>query len=311
MNMLNRMGLAYTYLMIIKCLTFVSIYGKAKDLFPSCDVVLMVRRNTHMKIAPNQSLTVKCPVKHCGKSLEVTWCKLLDTDRYGPFNKSENVEIRQNNNHRKDELISYLTFKRISMHDEGMYRCDLERCQSNFNYFSHAINISVSDRYQGFEISDHKAAKLLSSADNKAVSWLPYFYICACIVLLIVSLILLTLLNFYCWKRIMTYKLTKAQKMSNHMIPDLPKRSSPTVPVLTAHFSILNDIYAPGPARTPSSPPHSFTNGNQPLASMAKEGQPSGVYAVINHRQSRIPARKQGTVIKQDKKIEYTTVAVS
>uniref|UniRef100_A0A7N8X5C2 Ig-like domain-containing protein n=1 Tax=Mastacembelus armatus TaxID=205130 RepID=A0A7N8X5C2_9TELE len=231
-------------------------------LFPSCDVVLMVRRNTHMKIAPNQSLTVKCPVKHCGKSLEVTWCKLLDTDRYGPFNKSENVEIRQNNNHRKDELISYLTFKRISMHDEGMYRCDLERCQSNFNYFSHAINISVS----GMLLFPPKSAK-------------------KCVI----------------------YQ----SKMSNHMIPDLPKRSSPTVPVLTAHFSILNDIYAPGPARTPSSPPHSFTNGNQPLASMAKEGQPSGVYAVINHRQSRIPARKQGTVIKQDKKIEYTTVAVS
>lgn len=104
----------------------------------------MVRRGTTYTTAPRQRLTVRCPVKHCGESLDVTWCKLLDTNKCERINYTENVEVRQNYTHVKGELISLLTFKRISTDDDGLYRCGLK----GYKYFqiSHIINISFSGR---------------------------------------------------------------------------------------------------------------------------------------------------------------------
>ncbi len=124
--------------------TFFSFFlKKFLDLFPSCEVELMVRRGLTWKTAPRQCLTVKCPVKHCGESLNVTWCKLLDTNKCEQINCTENVEIRQDNTNDADKLISFLTFKWISISDDGLYRCGLE---GNKLEFSHLINISVSGR---------------------------------------------------------------------------------------------------------------------------------------------------------------------
>lgn len=98
----------------------------------------MVHRGTTVKTAPRQPLTVKCPVKHCGESLDVAWCKLLNTNRCEQINETGNVEILQ------DEMISSLIFKRISIYDDGLYRCYLKG--SKYVAFSHIINISVSGR---------------------------------------------------------------------------------------------------------------------------------------------------------------------
>lgn len=98
--------------------------------------------------------------------------------------------------------------------------------------------------------------------------------------------------------------------MSTCMIPDLPKRSDPTTPVLQTHFSVLNDIYCPSSTGTPLSPPFTITNRNQPLTNIPNESQVSdcAVYAVINHRQPMLPARKQQTATKNP---EYATISVS
>lgn len=99
----------------------------------------MIRRGTTMKNAPWKPVTVSCPVKHCGKSLNVTWCKLLDARNCERINETENVEVTQQYSH--DELISSLTFKNISLDDGGLYRCEL---RGDKHEYSHTANISVS-----------------------------------------------------------------------------------------------------------------------------------------------------------------------
>uniref|UniRef100_A0A3Q3J3C1 Ig-like domain-containing protein n=1 Tax=Monopterus albus TaxID=43700 RepID=A0A3Q3J3C1_MONAL len=104
------------------------------------------RKGTTKKRAPNQSLTLKCPVRHCGESLDVTWCKLLAPNHCDRIKETENIEITQDNNteYRKDQLISYLTFKQISVYDDGLYRCELTGSHHRYDQISHTINISVS-----------------------------------------------------------------------------------------------------------------------------------------------------------------------
>ncbi|TKS67092.1 B- and T-lymphocyte attenuator [Collichthys lucidus] len=165
-----------TYLLIFYCLTFVCIYGRGQDSFPSCEVQVMVQRGMIKKAAPQQRLTVRCPVKHCGESLNVTWCKLLETNTCEQINQTEDVEITQDDKHAADRLVSSLTFKRISLHDDGLYRCDLGDTQ-----IGHFINVSVSD-------------------GELDLSWLPYFYICISAVLLVATFSVFTLLRFYGWR---------------------------------------------------------------------------------------------------------------
>ncbi|XP_040004762.1 B- and T-lymphocyte attenuator [Xiphias gladius] len=299
--------LPHTYLMIF-CL-FVPVYGRGEDLFRSCEVRLTVHRGTTWKSASQQPVTVRCPVKHCGKSLNVSWCKLLDTNSCERINNTENVEITQTDNYVEDELISYLTFKRISIYDDGLYRWDLKGYE--YELISHIINISVSDLHQGVETNDNTdniEVTSMNAAGDEVVSWLPFLYICGGIALLVVTITVLTLLGFYGWRQTPTYKSTKGQEISTHMIPDLPKGHAPSTPVLQAHF-MLNDIYSPSTAGTPPSAPSLITNGDQPLANTADESQVSdcAVYAEISHTKCGIRARKQHAAIKQDKDPEYAT----
>ncbi|XP_038575632.1 B- and T-lymphocyte attenuator isoform X1 [Micropterus salmoides] len=281
MNMSSLMDrLLRTYLLIFSCFTFVCIDGRDQDLFPSCEVTLMVHRGTTLKTAPRQPLTVKCPVKHCGESLDVAWCKLLNTNRCEQINETGNVEILQ------DEMISSLIFKRISIYDDGLYRCYLKG--SKYVAVSHIINISVSDLHHGVKKSDINADELPSAADGEEESWLPYFYICVSITLLVVILTVITHLSFYGWKRILTFNHAEGQEISTHVIPNLPKGNAPFSPVLKTHFSILDDIYYPSTARRPLPQPPLMNNGNQPAVADKSQTSDHAVYAIINHQQSRV-----------------------
>ncbi|XP_031725237.1 uncharacterized protein LOC116395461 [Anarrhichthys ocellatus] len=137
----------------------------------------------------------------------------------------ENVEIRQNDKRVEGELISYLTFTRISIDDDGLYRCTLKGYKDEL--ISHNINISVSDLNQGVKISDYNEDELPSADDedddDEDVPWLPYFFICVSIALLVVTLTVLTLLRCYGCKRQLNHTEGQVmQERSTHMIPDLP-----------------------------------------------------------------------------------------
>ncbi|KAF3694756.1 B- and T-lymphocyte attenuator B- and T-lymphocyte-associated protein Precursor [Channa argus] len=306
MNMLRLMDrLPYSYLLIFSCFTFV--YGKDEDFSPSCEVGLLVRRGTTLKTVPHQPVTVECPVQHCGKSLNVTWCKLLRNDHCELIIKTANVEMRQKYDSGKHELVSYLTFNNISSHDDGLYRCDIK----GYQIVGHVINISVSDLNLTVETFDNNEEVTVSSVGNKH-SWLPYVGICVGTASLVILLSGLTYIHVCDWKRKLTYKPTHRQEMSTFTIPDLPKRHDPTTLVMQDHFAVLNDIYFSSSGTLLSTPPL-ITSGNQPLANKANESQVSyfGVYAEIIHVQSMLPDRKQHMVTEQLKNTEYATIIVS
>lgn len=97
------------------------------------------------------------------------------------------------------------------------------------------------------------------------------------------------------------------------MIPDLPKWSAPSSPVLQSHF-ILNNIYSSSStAGTPTSPQTHITDVNRPVANAGNESRASdcGVYSVITHIQPRKPAIKHQAVTQEDKSSEYSAVKVS
>ncbi|KAK5861127.1 hypothetical protein PBY51_022545 [Eleginops maclovinus] len=297
--------LPYIHLLIFCCFSFVCISGKADDSL--CAV--MVRRGATYKTVPQHNLTVNCPVKHCGERGHVTWCKLLDTNDCDQIKYKENIEITQTDI--KDGFISYLTFTRISSLDGGLYRCFLKGYKSE--QISNSINISVSDLNTDGNDSDYSADELPSTttpsvahAAATEVSCLPYFYICVGIALLVFTLIVLTHMDFYGWKRILTFNQTKGkvlQERSSQMIPNLPSASAPS----TFYLHEIN--YSPAD-RPPSHPPP-MINGQQPAAAnIAAGGQVSdhAVYAAIIHR-SQIPAGEQHVVTK--KNTAYAAISVS
>lgn len=311
MNTSGRMDrLPYIHLLICCCFTFVCISGKGEDI-SSCAV--MVRSGATYKTVPQHNVTVSCPVKHCGEPISVTWCKLDTAIKWDQIKYKENIKITQTDI--KDELISYLTFTRITSQDDGLYRCSLKGYESE--QISHSINVSVSDSNTDIHDFDYSADELPSSAAaavadaGEDVSWLPYFYICVGIALLVFTLIVLTMLDSYGWKRIMTFHHTKGkalQERSNQMMPNLPSASAPSI-------FYLHDINY-SPAERPPSHPHPShpplrTNGEQPAAAnTAAEGQvlDHSMYAVVKYR-SQIPAGEQDAVTK--KKAEYAAINVS
>ncbi|XP_030613225.1 LOW QUALITY PROTEIN: B- and T-lymphocyte attenuator-like [Archocentrus centrarchus] len=161
----------------------------------------MIQRGETWRTVSQQNLTVSCPVKHCGESLKISWCKILNPSTCERISECGNVEMWKTQNHVGDELISYLSFKQVSIHDDGLYRCSVAVGHSE-RIISHAINISVSDLHQWAENSDNNndnnPGELLAAADNKTV-WLPYF--CIRLALVVLTVTVLTLISLYAWKR--------------------------------------------------------------------------------------------------------------
>ncbi|XP_060909429.1 uncharacterized protein si:ch211-214p13.8 isoform X2 [Labrus mixtus] len=286
-----------TYLLILSSFTFVYVNGRLPDSSPSCKVSVSVRRGTMWKTAPGQRLTVTCPVKHCGQPLNVTWCKLLHTDKCEQLNHIENVEVRQNNADHKYKLMSYLTFKWISIHDDGLYRCVLKG--HKYKQISHMINISVS-------------AAVSHDAHVEEASWQPYTFICVSIVFLAATLTVLMLLRFYGWKRVLIVNETRAQEFSCHKMTNLPKWTAPSIPVQPANLYSLNENHSQTGLRRTSQPPLT-TSRNQPAVANPSDQSPGSqheVYAVIS-RQAVIPAREQHDQTTGNKSTDYAAIKVS
>uniref|UniRef100_A0AAX7UYK3 Ig-like domain-containing protein n=1 Tax=Astatotilapia calliptera TaxID=8154 RepID=A0AAX7UYK3_ASTCA len=292
------------YLIIFCCCVFVSVHGSGKGLHASCDVAIMVRRNSTWKTPPRQSLTVSCPVIHCGETLEVTWCKLFDSVNCERIHETKNVKITQNPD--KDKLISYLNFKEISIHDDGMYRCGL--LGYNGSVISHSIIISVSDMYQGIETPDNndKNAGTTPSPDhNEDKNWRPYFYIYFGIVLLILILTALIFQSFYDWKRALTSPA--AQPCSNQISASNPalKYQQCALYVIIKHrhatkqggkyHNMSNQVKNPESSFTaerPESPTCQPHEHQISASNPALKYQQCAVYGIINHRHTT----KQGLV---------------
>ncbi|XP_039861686.1 B- and T-lymphocyte attenuator isoform X2 [Simochromis diagramma] len=303
------------YLIIFCCCVFVSVHGSGKGLHASCDVAIMVRRDSTRKTPPRRSLTVSCPVIHCGETLEVTWCKLFDSNNCERIHETKNVKITQDPD--KDKLISYLNFKEISIHDDGMYRCGL--LGYNVSAISHSISISVSDMYQGIETPDNndKNAGTTPSPDHNE-NWRPYFYIYFGIVLLILILTTLIFRSSYDWKRALPS--SAAQPCSNQISASNPALKYQQCAV----YGIINHRHATkqgGKYHNMTNPESSFTAERpesltcQPhehqisASNPALKYQQCAVYGIINHRHTTKQGLKYHAVTNQVKNPEFSFTA--
>ncbi|XP_040057547.2 B- and T-lymphocyte attenuator [Gasterosteus aculeatus] len=265
-----------TSLRTLCCFTFICIFCQSQDVFP-CDVEVLVPRGTTVKTVPQRPVTVRCPVQHCGESVNVTWCKVLNTNKCEPVSFKRNSEIRQSDERVEEKLISCLTFTRISIHDSGLYRCTVKGYE--YESISHAINISVSDSNQGEIISDHDADEPRGPADDEDVPSLSYVFICVTIAAPLVTLtalwLLALVLNLLEKTPVNLTEGNAMQEKSTHMIPGLPAETR--APCYTYSQSA-----AERPPRSHHRPPPAIAgntaDGRQATADRV-------VYAVINHQQ--------------------------
>ncbi|XP_029980030.1 B- and T-lymphocyte attenuator isoform X1 [Sphaeramia orbicularis] len=293
MNMSNLSDtLMHSFLLIFTLCTISGIHGKGQGLIPSCEVEVILRWGLTCETAPQQTLTVDCPVKHCGEPHQVAWCKLLETYACEEMNNTEDIEITQRDENDQRNSVSHLTFRRISLHDDGLYRCG-PKLHKNM-LLGHIINVSVSDHHHGDVNCVFNTVKISNPVPDESVEYEPYFFICLSVVVLVFTLTAIVFLGSNGWKRIQSYNLKKGQEMSTHMIPGLP---SGNTSVLASHLSIVNDIYSQSTPEMLSSLPSQRAVRGQPGANTAGTSQVSDHtgYAVINPKQSGIPAT--GTVI--------------
>ncbi|KAJ8013179.1 hypothetical protein DPEC_G00050590 [Dallia pectoralis] len=129
----------------------------------TCPYEVRVRRNTVLKARPLNPLTMKCQVQHCGDPPHVTWCKIMD-----PLNCRAMIENENINIHQKElpanEVMSFMTFNKLSMDDQGQYRCKLSGSEEAI--VSHAITVNVSESNVGYDYSGNNTGKNTIKSKN-------------------------------------------------------------------------------------------------------------------------------------------------
>nr|XP_046217111.1 B- and T-lymphocyte attenuator-like isoform X2 [Oncorhynchus gorbuscha] len=124
------------HILLVLCLLFLlCVHGNAQDQGPTCEV--RVKRNTIWNAVPQKALTINCPVRHCGEKLHATWCRFVDLLNCEQIHETEQVTFGW-----RQKYILILNFKKISINDDGLYRCGV--AENGSTTVSHAIKVSVS-----------------------------------------------------------------------------------------------------------------------------------------------------------------------
>ncbi|KAL6484370.1 hypothetical protein MHYP_G00064150, partial [Metynnis hypsauchen] len=108
-----------------------------------CAPEVRVHKNTVYRASSKSPLRVPCPVRYCEQIPTVRWFRINDRDQAIPVSETDQVTVTQDHPTADEkEIISYLSFKSLSVQDDGIYRC--EAVVSNSTSPSHNINVSVS-----------------------------------------------------------------------------------------------------------------------------------------------------------------------
>ncbi|KAM9447566.1 B- and T-lymphocyte attenuator-like isoform 2-T2 [Salvelinus alpinus] len=271
------------HILLVLCLLFLlCVHGNAQDQGPTCEV--RVIRNTIWNAVPQKALTINCPVRHCGEKLHATWCKFVD-----PLNCEQIHETEQVTFGWRPKNICILYFKKISINDDGLYRCGV--AGNGSTTVSHAIKVSVSD--SNLEIT--------STADHNTI----------------VLVVIVTAFSFFCLHAYKgpsrsTGNRTKKQDMStltapcpdlsfNHegTFPSSPSTPNPVQPAnLYDNGLYCNRING--------------KNGALPSSNIRAGGQVSShlVYASLNHETTRGSLRSARIPTPQDAFSEYAAIRV-
>uniref|UniRef100_A0A8C7FLZ2 B- and T-lymphocyte attenuator n=1 Tax=Oncorhynchus kisutch TaxID=8019 RepID=A0A8C7FLZ2_ONCKI len=289
------------HILLVLCLLFlVCIHGNAQG---PCEIEVPIKRNTVWNAVPQKRLTINCPVKHCGETLRVTWCKFEDAN-CKQINETEKVKIGWKPFDRGSEnRIAFLDFKKISMNDDGSYRCGMAGNKSSI--VSHAINVSVSDNSPN------------AKHDEKYLSWLPYAYICVGIVLLVVVVTAISFLYLYGCKG-PTRSTNNGIKEQAAPCPDLSSCSKGTFASspFTPNPAHSDNLYNNGPyakhINRASAHNLLMTNGTLPSSDITAGGQGSNhlVYASLNHQTPRGSPKPPHIPTPHDECSEYAAIRV-
>ncbi|XP_019910231.3 B- and T-lymphocyte attenuator-like isoform X1 [Esox lucius] len=305
-------------LVLVLCLLFLLCdRDNGADQGLSCVSEVRVRRNTAFKAVPLNRLTINCTVKHCGDVPNITWCKFLDSSICKPMTDAGNIKVSQKKLS-AHEVMSFLFFKKISMDDQGQYRCYLAGNENSV--VSHAISVNVSERDVGFEYSGNNTGDIPTSKYKMDVYWLPYVGICMGVLLLVV---MVTAIFFFsldgCEGPITSAKSrTKVQEASTPAAcPDpnsnpkgtLPSSSSSSSSSSNPNNNQLNNLYDScinGPLQ------HSYLlmSGTPPSSDIADgdHGSSQLVYAALNHQNNRGPPKPSPSPRPLEEATEYAAI---
>nr|XP_029513683.1 B- and T-lymphocyte attenuator-like [Oncorhynchus nerka] len=301
-------------LLVLCLLLLVCIHGNAQG---PCEIEVPIKRNTVWYAVPQKRLTINCPVKHCGETLRVTWCKFDDAN-CKQVNETEQVKIGWKPLDRGSEnRIAFLDFKKISMNDDGSYRCGMAGNKSSI--VSHAINVSVSDiNLKMTSTADHNTNNSPNAKhDEKYLSWLPYAYICVGIVLLVVVVTAISFLYLYGCKG-PTRSTNNGIKEQAAPCPDLSSCSKGTCASspFTPNPAHSDNLYNNGPyaKHINRASAHSLlmTNGTLPSSDITAGSQGSNhlVYASLNHQTPRGSPKPPHIPTPHDECSEYAAIRV-
>ncbi|XP_070978865.1 B- and T-lymphocyte attenuator-like [Oncorhynchus clarkii lewisi] len=303
------------HILLVLCLLFlVCIHGNAQG---PCEIEVPIKRNTVWNAVPQKRLTINCPVKHCGETLRVTWCKFEDAN-CKQINETEQVKIGWKPFDRGSiNRIAFLDFKKISRNDDGSYRCGMAGNKSSI--VSHAINVSVSDiNLTMTSTADHNTNNSPNAKhDEKYLSWLPYAYICVGIVLLVVVVTAISFFYLYGCKG-PTRSTNNGIKEQAAPCPDLSSSSKGTFALspFTPNPAHSDNLYNNGPyaKHINRASAHSLlmTNGALPSSDITAEGQGSNhlVYASLNHQTPRGSPKPPHIPTPHDECSEYAAIRV-
>ncbi|XP_014029481.1 B- and T-lymphocyte attenuator [Salmo salar] len=296
------------HILLVLCLLFLlCVHGNAQGQGPTCE--MRVKRNTIWNAVPQKALKIDCPVRHCGENLHATWCKFVDLLNCKQIHETEQVTFRW-----REKNIWILDFKKISMNDNGLYRCGV--AENGSTTVSHAIKVSVSD--SNLEITstaDHNTNDSPNTKpDRNDPSFLPYVYICVGTVVLVVIVTAFSLfcLNAYKGPTRSTENRTKKQEMSTlaATCPDISFNlegtfpSSPSTPNPVQPANLYdNGLYCNR---------INDTNEALPSSNIRAGGQVSNhlVYASLNHETTRGSLRSPHIPTPQHSFSEYAVIRV-
>ncbi|XP_017568965.1 B- and T-lymphocyte attenuator-like [Pygocentrus nattereri] len=159
-----------------------------------CVPAVRVRKSTVYRGSSKSPLRVPCPVSYCEQIPTVRWSRLDDSDQWIPVSETDQVTVTQDHpTAGEKEIISYLSFKNVSVQDGGIYRC--VAAGSNSTSQSHNINVSISDT----NLDTVNGINSTSATEKKGTmfTWVPYIMICSGILGLFTLVMLISFLSLH------------------------------------------------------------------------------------------------------------------
>jgi len=133
--------------------------------------VIRVPRNTVFRARVMTKLKINCTVTQyggCHRSPQVSWCKIYGSNCKA-LNHSNYIETEWKNV-TEHEGMAFLTFLKLSLEDEGLYRC-----KEGDNSISHAINVTVTGKFYWVLLGKCKYTDILLFVNLKLLC--RYFFV--------------------------------------------------------------------------------------------------------------------------------------